>query len=275
MDWRTIEKIDAHVHLLPKENLSWQQGAWKQADADILTALMEKYKIRQAVALPINDPGTYYPDCQKINRWLADLMNKSNGKLIAFADVHPAGGYFHEMAPWYLEQAVTEFGLKGLKLHPSNLGIPMDSLEMVPVIRKACDLHIPVMIHSYPWGGTSFDLCSPGRIHNMTRLFPDGTFIISHMGGCRWQDALEGKEYVDISNFLPELVRLYGIEGANRILREFGPERLIFATDYPQVFGVEPGNIYEIYFDILNQTDFTEEEAEKIAKGNILKILEM
>ncbi len=273
MDWRTIEKTDAHVHLIPKENLSWQEGEWKQADVDIYASLMKKYNITQAVVLPINDPGTFYPDCEKTNRWLGQLTASSGGTFAAFADVHPAGGYFHEMAPWYLEQAVTEFGLKGLKIHPSNLGIAIDSLEMVPVIRKACDLHIPVMIHSYPWGRTSFDLCAPSRIHNMTRLFPDGTFIISHMGGCRWQDALEGKEYVDISTFLPELVRLYGIEGANRILREFGPERLIFATDYPQVFRVEPEDIYEIYCDILNQMDFSEMEAEQIARGNILKIL--
>ncbi len=273
MDWRTIEKIDTHVHLLPQENLSWQQGEWKQADVDIYTALMEKYNVKQAVVLPINDPGTYYPDCEKTNRWLADAMNNSQGRFLSFADVHPAGGYFHEMAPFYLEQAVTEFGLKGLKLHPSNLGIPIDSLEMVPVIRMACDLRVPVMIHSYPWGSTSFDLCAPGRIHNITRLFPDGKFVICHMGGCRWQDALEGKEYVDISTFLPELVRLYGIPVANRILREFGPERLIFATDYPQVFRVEPENIYETYCDILNQMDFTEEEARMIASGNIRKLL--
>ncbi len=273
MDWRTIEKIDAHVHLLPKENISWQEGEWKQADVDIYAGLMEKYNITQSVILPINDPGTFYPDCEKTNRWLADTMQTSKGRFIAFADVHPAGGYFHEMAPYYLEQAVQEFGLRGLKLHPANLGIPIDSLDMVPVIRKACDLRIPVMIHSYPWGGTAFENCTPSRIHNMTRLFPDGTFIISHMGGSRWQDALAGREYVDISAVLPELVRLYGIAGTNRILREFGPERLIFATDYPQVFRYEPEKIYDAYFDILNQMDFTEEEAIQIASGNIRKIL--
>ncbi len=274
MNWKTIEKIDAHVHLLPGENLSWQEGEWKAADTSTYTALMARYNIKQALLLPINDPGTYYYDCEKTNQWLAEQMNQSDGRLVAFADVHPAGGYFHEMAPWFLEQAVKEYGLKGLKIHPSNLGIPIDSLDMVPLIRKACDLRIPVMIHSYPWGGTSFDLCCPARIHNMTRLFPDGKFIICHMGGCRWQDALAGREYVDISAVLPELVRLYDIPGANRILREFGAERLIFGTDYPQVFGVSPEKIYETYCDILNRMDFTEEEACQIACGNIRKILQ-
>ncbi len=275
MDWKTLEKIDAHVHILPPENLSWQEGEWKQADISRHSALMDAYHVVQAVALPINDPGTFYPDCEKTNRYLCDLMHSSNGRYLAFGDVHPAGGYFHETAPWYLEQAVQEFGLKGLKLHPSNLGLPIDALDMVPVIRKACDLGVPIFIHSYPWGGTAFENCAPHRIHNMTRLFPDGKFVICHLGGSRWQDALMGTEYVDISAVLPELVRLYGIPGANRILREFGVHRLIFGTDYPQVFHVPPENIYETYCNILNQMDFTEAEARQIATGNIQKLLNL
>ncbi len=93
------------------------------------------------------------------------------------------------------------------------------------------------------------------------------------MGGSRWQDALEGKEYVDISTYLPELVRIYGIDTSNRILHEFGADRLIFATDYPQVYGVKPEDIYETYCEILNQMDFTDSEIEKIAYGNISDIL--
>ncbi len=274
MDWRKIEKIDAHVHLLPIERLSFREDVWRQADITCYLSLMERYHVQKAVLVPINEGGTYYSDVEKTNAWLSDIM-KENDKFISFADVLPAGGYFHEMAPYDLEKAVLEYRLKGLKLHPSNLGIPIDALDMVPVIRKACDLHIPVMIHSYPYAATSFEFCSPSRIHNMTRVFPDGIFIISHMGGSRWQDALEGNEYVDISTFLPELVRLYGMKTTNRILREFGADRLIFATDYPQVFRVAPETIYEVYCDILNQMDFTAEEAEKIAYGNIQKILNL
>ena len=106
----------------------------------------------------------------------------------------------------------------------------------------------------------------------MARIFPDITFIISHLGGYRWQDALGGNEYVDISTFLPELVRLYGLEQANRILRAFGPERLLFATDYPQVYLCRPETIYDTYCEILNKMDFTQDEAERIAYRNFEKI---
>ena len=68
-------------------------------------------------------------------------------------------------------------------------------------------------------------------------------------------------------------MELYGIEQANRILRRFGVDRLIFATDYPDVRFTTPEKIYETYCDILNQMDFTEAEADKIAYGNIARIM--
>lgn len=174
--------------------------------------------------------------------------------------------------PYIIEEAYN-LGLKGLKIHPSNLGIPIDSLDMVPIFRKACDLKMPIMIHSYPYVGQDIDICAPHRIHRMARIFPDAKIIISHMGGSRWMDTLEGNEYVDISTFLPELVSIHGIEGTRRILHEFGADRLIFATDYPQVYKVKPNNIYKTYFDILNQMEFSDEDIEKIAYNNIKDIL--
>ena len=63
MDWKKLKKIDAHVHLLPQENLSWQEGEWKQADVRLHAKLMERYHVEQAVLVPINDRETFYPDC--------------------------------------------------------------------------------------------------------------------------------------------------------------------------------------------------------------------
>ena len=93
------------------------------------------------------------------------------------------------------------------------------------------------------------------------------------MGGMKWQDAITGCGYVDISAVLPEFVNLYGIKQTNRILRRFGADRLIFAKDYPDVWFATIEEIYDTYCDILNEMDFTEEEVYKIAYGNINKIL--
>ena len=78
---------------------------------------------------------------------------------------------------------------------------------------------------------------------------------------------------MDISAILPDYVRTYSIAKTNEILRKFGADRLVFATDYPDCRILEPDEIYSSYFDVLNQMDFTQEEAEKIAYGNIEHIL--
>ncbi len=276
MDWKTIRKIDAHVHLLPPERLAekreYDPEVWGHAGLEEYAPLMEAYHVEGCVTLPINDQGTFFSRAEDTNRWLAGLMEQYPGKIVAFAEILNQGGYFALDTPPLLRQAHA-LGLKGVKIHPSNLGIAVDSLDMVPVFRTACDLGMPVMIHSYPYVGQDYELCAPSRIHRMARIFPDAVMIISHMGGARWLDALMGNEYVDISTFLPELVRLYGIDGARRILHEFGAGRLLFGTDYPQVYKVKPADIYETYFSLLDQMAFSEAEMERIAWGNICEIL--
>lgn len=278
MKWEDIKKIDSHIHIIPddkaKEHLKYESEDWSKATLDNYLPYKEKYNIEKAVIVPINEGGTYFNDSRETNKYLSKLINKYPDKCICFADVLNHGGYFATDMPKVIEEAYN-LGLKGLKIHPSNLGIAIDSLEMVPLFRKACDLNMPIMIHSYPYAGQDYDLCAPHRIHRMARIFPDARIIISHMGGVRWMDALEGWEYVDISTFLPELVRIQGLEGTKRILHEFGADRLIFATDYPQVYKVKTENIYKEYFNILDKMEFSEEDMEKIAYRNMEKILQI
>ena len=78
-----------------------------------------------------------------------------------------------------------------------------------------------------------------------------------HVRRCTW---------VDMSYILPKLVQLYGTEQTGRILRAFGPDRLIFGTDLPE-------GEYGAYFAILDQMDFTDEEIDRIAWRNITNLL--
>lgn len=276
MDWKKLKKIDAHVHLLPKDCLKKQtdaQDSWAKASVEEYIKIMKEFNIEKAILLPINDGWTFYSNVEKTNEWLNNTVKNNPNKFVAFADVLPDGGYFAESSPNLLEKAIKKYKLSGLKIHPSNLGIDIDSLEMVPVLRKAADLNLPTIIHSNPYARTNYYCCSASKIHKMARIFPDLTIIIAHLGGAGWQDALQGNEYVDISYVLPQFVELYGVEQTNRILRAFGADRLIFGTDFPQAYGCKYNEILQKYCDILNQMDFTKEEAEKIAYKNILKIL--
>ncbi len=40
MDWKTVKKIDAHIHLLPNNELK-QNEVWNKADKDIYLDIMK------------------------------------------------------------------------------------------------------------------------------------------------------------------------------------------------------------------------------------------
>ena len=94
------------------------------------------------------------------------------------------------------------------------------------------------------------------------------------MSGFQWEDLVSLPVSVDMSAILPDYTRKFGIANTNTLLRQFGPDRLIFATDYPDNRVLSPSEIYDSYFHILNQMDFTPGEVQKIAYNNIRKILE-
>ena len=85
--------------------------------------------------------------------------------------------------------------------------------------------------------------------------------IVSHMGAFQWERLLPLACYVDLSAILPDYARRYGVEGTNALLRKFGPRRLLFATDFPASRSLRPEEIYTVYCGILDQMDFTPEEA--------------
>lgn len=277
MDWRKIKKIDAHVHVLPEQILSlYKQNPsdpWAHADIDEYLKVMEQYNVEKAVLVPTNDGRLYFEHADDTNKWFGEIQKKYPDKFYCFTDVLKEGAYFLEDAPYILENAVKEYGLKGLKIHPQNLQLDADSLEYVPVYRKAAELGVPVIIHSNPCRVGFHENSAPDKINKMIQIFPDVNFITAHMGGMKWQDAITGCTYVDISSVLPQFCNLYGIEQTNRILRRFGVNRLIFATDYPDVWFTKTEDIYETYCNLLNQMDFTEDEAEQIAYKNIARLL--
>lgn len=277
MDWKTIKKIDAHVHILPKERLelfkSNPDEPWAHAEMEEYLKIMEEYHVERAIIVPTNDGRLYYDTASKTNQWLGELQKQYPNKLYGFADILKEGAYFYEDTPYILEEAVKDYGLRGLKIHPQNLNLDADSLELVPVLRKAAELKVPVIIHSNPCRVGFHENSAPDKINKMIQIFPDVNIITAHMGGMKWQDAITGCSYVDISAVLPEFCNLYGIEQTNRILRRFGVDRLLFATDYPDVWFTKPEDVYETYCNLLNQMDFTVEEAEQIAYKNIAKLL--
>ena len=274
VDWRTIKKIDAHIHILPdavhEANPDFED-VWLYSDLNKYREMMDELGIERAVIMPFNDPWLMSMEftIEAVHKNLYEMKQRYPGKFYAFADIDTRNTSAESVEA--IRNATQEYGLDGIKIHPNNTGVDLDSAYNQPLFAYAQEGRIPVAIHSYP--NKADDRSAAYRIVNVLEQFPDLTVIVSHMGAHQWERLLPSRAYVDISAILPDYVHTYGITKTNEILRAFGADRLIFATDYPDSRSLQPNEIYDSYFDILNQMDFTKEEAEKIAYRNIEKIV--
>lgn len=274
-DWKKIKKIDAHIHIIPDvvhEANPDAEDEWVYADHTKYLKLMEKYNIEQAIIMPLNDPYLMSMEfaVDAVNKNLKELVDKYPDKFCAMADVDVSNDI--EVSKTSLIKAIEEYKLNGLKIHPNNTGMNVDDEYNVALLEEFNKYELPIFIHSYP---NSKDDCSATyRIKCLINKFPNIKFIISHMGAYQYEELLDTNCYVDISAILPDFVNKLGIKETNNILRKFGVERLIFATDYPSSRYLAPEEIYDRYFDILNQMDFNDDEVKMIAYDNIKNIID-
>ena len=274
VDWRTLKKIDAHIHILPDavhEANPDSDDVWVYADLHKYCQTMDVLNIDRAVIMPLNDPWLMSMEftISAVHKNLYEMKQRYPGKFYAFADIDPRNP--PAVSVEAICQAIDEYALDGIKLHPNNTGIALDAEYNQAIFIFAQEHNVPVAIHSYP--NSADDPGAAMRIVKMLEQYPKLTVIISHMGAYQWEALLPTHAYMDISAILPDYVRTYGIKKTNELMRKFGADRLIFASDYPDNRFLQPEEIYGSYFDILNQMDFTQTEAEMIACGNIKKIL--
>jgi predicted TIM-barrel fold metal-dependent hydrolase len=164
---------------------------------------------------PSDDP----PD----NRWLHRLI-EGNRRLIGVAIVNPRRG---ASAVADLEEAVQEFGFRGLKLMPTVYGYPIEDAVVDPVMGKAGELGVPVTIHS---GGIH---CMPAEIALLAARHPDVPVIMDHMGYRYYVG-----QAIAAAKLLPNVY--LGTATANNepgavmaALRELGPERVVYGSNWP------------------------------------------
>ncbi len=270
--WHEIPKIDFHTHIVLHERS--ESDLPLNLPHDML-ATMDAHNIERAIILPINWSAYFPLTPEERVDWLAAnndrqaaLAAASGGRFVAYADLALGDVYSPQRAAAELRRASSQLGLRGLKIHPTDLGIAADDLRLVPVLRQAADLGLPVMVHSYPSdSGPSFDYSAPHRIARMAVAFPDISWIIAHLGGVRFADVIPIETYVDISGMLLGVCELYGTAFAERLLRRIGLQRVLFGTDYP----VFP---YERYYKVLDQMHFSDDEIEHIAYRNAVGILQ-
>ena len=205
------------------------------ASAEDLLAAMERDGVERAVAMGIG--WTNYETAVEANDYIIQAVRENPQRLTGFCSVNPAWG----------EKAVTEAlrclkaGLTGIgELHADTQGFEItDAKAMTPLMNLARANDIPVLVHAsepaghqYPGKGET----TPDRLYRFIQDFPDNAIICAHWGG--------GLPFYSLMPEVPDVLKnvyfdsaaspfLYSPEVFAAVSQLAGPDKVLFASDYP------------------------------------------
>ncbi len=240
--------IDSHTHVDEVEAWGWMDPP------EVIIDLMDKASIQQAIVMTYRDATS--PD-DPATLYIRDAVQRYPDRLVGYVRINPNA----PRAMDALDQAIGDFKMKGLKLHPvSYVGFPY-GVATLRLMRHAADYHAPVLFHT---GDEALAL--PEEVAEAARLCPKTAVIMGHMGGYYHHEAVlqyAGElpnVYVDTSAIpYPWMIR--------RAVKAFGPERVLFASDGP---GCRP--VLEV--EKVRMAGLKPEEEELVFSGNIRRLLD-
>jgi predicted TIM-barrel fold metal-dependent hydrolase len=217
--------VDSHTHLFPP-------GTDKIGSANVLLDEMDANNVAVAVILGI------YPRVK--NDFIAEQGKAHSDRFIWYASVNPNDGVD---ALELLDYCVEKLGARGLKLHPSMQNFNADEVDLLaPIMEKAQDHEIPVLMHSWGWFGHNQE-APPIRMMTLAEHFPEVTFIMAHCGGMRFMDLLPlarrrrlgllDNLYVDLSIVLFDLDDSPMWPFLRWTLESIGLDRVLMGSDFP------------------------------------------
>ncbi len=230
----TPDLVDVHIHALPRGEM-----CGGEVDARLETVLLglRERGIQRAVLVPINDLS--WQPVDEMNDFAERVVHEHDG-IAGLVDVDISRAHYHHGIQ-ALEAEVArriENGLRGIKIHPQNLGAQADDWRLLPLYRLAGELGVPVMIHCHPGSGPGrIDDSSPMAIETVVRVFHKTTFLVAHLGGILYFPYMpwlnHENVYFDTSGVIESLARFHGVERIRLLLDEIGYDRIFFGSDYP------------------------------------------
>ncbi len=212
-------------------------------------------------------PGPSTPE--KCNDYIAAIQAQDPDTFVGFASVNP-NFRGPKAAVKELERAVTELGLKGLKLYPMYQDwSPADPVLSFPVFEKAAELDIPVLVHQA--GSTRVDarmeFARPALLDPIGRHFPDVRLMIAHCGTPWVEEAMF--MLTKHPNFFAELSYHVSTVTREELYRWFVHLEQMFVPLGKVVFGTDyPGFLYDPV-DLREKVLGVNEEARRLGMAEI------
>jgi len=283
----THEFAKQGIHESPEEIGDSLMESGDDPEAEGLLAVMELAGIDKSVLLPADfglELGEAELSIEEINKSYAQLAQKHPDRLIAFVGVDPR----RTNALDIFKKGIEEWGMRGLKLLPSS-GFYPNQKEVYPLLEKACEWKIPVLIHS---GATMVHMRSKYSqalyFDDLAVDFPHLPIIAAHGGGVLDHAQmlsimhLKLNIMIDISGWQITATKNYPY--FCRTLREFmdftEPERIFFGSDRPGLSTVMSNEdwvalIRNLPQKAANGITFKEEEITALLGTNAQKLLNL
>lgn len=216
--------LDAHAHIGPafRTRPVFSPGV----DPADIVRLMDEAGISRACLFPPAWEGPEFrdPRFEQANRAVAAARAAYPDRFITYARVNPN---FKPAALVELERCRTEYGCRGLKLHPLTEYFWVSNLGLLRPLFERCDAwRWPVFFHSgyYP-------TCQPALFIPLARAFPRVPIILAHLSYAHTGDAIIAAQ--TCANIYLETSANTTTAAIAETLRRVGPEQLVFGSDMP------------------------------------------
>jgi len=246
--------IDSHVHIL--------NDAWSGISPVKIEDMIERFSKCGVDSIVVSAVDGLVHNNEKIHREnnmrMAQIQERFKGVVYGLATVNPK----EISAIYQIEEAIKEFNLKGVKLHPWLQAFSLNSSDLNKVCRKISEMNVPALFHD----GTP-PYSAPSQFAFIAERFPDLRIILGHSGlNDLWPEAVEVALRYDNIYLCICATPFIALK---TIVKKIGAERVLFGTDAG--FGLIE-NFVKLHIDKVKYLNLAEEENDNILFKNAQRL---
>ena len=197
---------------------------------------------------------------KSINEFISDEVKAHPDIFTGFGTLHPDSEDIEGDLDYLIE-----LGLKGVKVHPDFQQFALNEERAFKMGEAINDRGLPIMIHC---GDFRYNYSNPEQLKPFIDRFPEMTVIGAHFAGWSiWEEATE--QLAGTPNLIVDLSSsLYALspETAERLIREYGADKVLWATDFPMWES-------QSEMEMFNKINLTDEERNMILYENAARLL--
>lgn len=261
-----MQIIDFHNHIYPEQiaekatqsicDFYELEGGGTNGTASVLLERGREAGIEKFVVLPV---GMRPDHVRHVNEFILRQC-EANDCFIGFGTVHAA---MEDLCGEV--EFIAASGLRGIKMHPDFQRFNIDDERLFPMYDMVRG-KLPVMLHM---GDYRYDYSRPERLRRLLKLFPGLEIVGAHFGGWSLFDtAYENLHDMDCVMDISSSLMFMEKEQAVKLIRAYGPERLMYGTDFPLW---DPVKEMERFM----QLDLTDDEREQIFCKTAQRVLKV